>query len=228
MPLMRNFPFHDLRIRSTKAQSIAGFCIVTPVMSMPSYIGRSWSAGPGCAFVAGRALLHVLRARAQKRFAVAPGRVIHGQGDHRAPRSFDAVQDLLAGLPRTRRVELLPHRPAQRLVDFFDGRRCRRGQELQSAARFGRPRHGQFAAHTERFLAAGRAQEDRAAVRGAEQLDAHVHFRSVAQPPRTQLNVLEPFAIGAQRAVVVHAAGHVSPVARDSPCDARPPRNRKR
>ena len=61
-------------------------------------------------------------------------------------------------------------------------------------------------------MAGGRAQENRAAVDSAEKLDAHIHFRGVAQTARPQLHMLVAFAIGAQRGVVVHAAGHVGPV----------------
>ena len=77
-------------------------------------------ARPGRAFVAGGALLQVLRAGAEVGFAVAAGRVIHGEGDHRAPGSFHALQDFFAGFPGARRVELLPHRAAEGLVDVFD------------------------------------------------------------------------------------------------------------
>ncbi len=38
-------------------------------------------------------------------------------------------------------------------------------------------------------------------------------FSGVAETARAQLDVLVAFAIGAERAVVVHAAGHVCPVA---------------
>ena len=55
--------------------------------------------------------------------------------------------------------------------------------------------------------------ENRAVVDRAEQIDAHVDFGGVAQTARAQFDVLEPFAIGAQRAVVVDAAGHVGPMA---------------
>ena len=41
IPLMKNFPFQNLRMRSTKAQSSAGFRIVTPFMLMPSNMGSS-------------------------------------------------------------------------------------------------------------------------------------------------------------------------------------------
>ena len=46
IPLMKNFPFQNLRRRSAKAQSMAGFVLRTPVMLMPSYIGRSLMEGP--------------------------------------------------------------------------------------------------------------------------------------------------------------------------------------
>jgi hypothetical protein len=70
-----------------------------------------------------------------------------------------------------------------------------------------------LAVGVKRFLAARRAQEDRAVVHGSEQLDAHVHFRRVAQTTRPELKVAEALAVGAQRHVVVDAAFHVGPVA---------------
>jgi hypothetical protein len=57
------------------------------------------------------------------------------------------------------------------------------------------------------------AQEDWAVVGGAEQVDAHIGLAGVAQTAGAQLDVLVAFAIGAQRAVVVHAAHHEGPVA---------------
>ena len=66
----------------------------------------------------------------------------------------------------------------------------------------------------ERFFTARRAQEDRAVVNGAEQLDAHVDLGGVAQAARAQLDVLEHVAIGMERQVVVDAARHVSPMTR--------------
>ena len=44
-----NLPFQNVRRRSTKSQSIEGFDVLTPVMSIPSYILRSSIVGPGCA-----------------------------------------------------------------------------------------------------------------------------------------------------------------------------------
>ncbi len=78
---------------------------------------------------------------------------------------------------------------------------------------FADSRHGQFALGEERFFAAGGAEEDRAVVGGAQQIDVHIHFGGVVQSARTQLHVLKRFAVGAQRAVVIHAAGHVGPMA---------------
>ena len=163
--------------------------------------------------MAGGALAQVLRAGAQVGFAVAAGGVVDGEGDHRNPGGLHAPQDLFADVPRIGRVELMPDWAAEGLVDVFDGGRGRRRQNLQSAARFGCPGDGQFAFGEERFFTARRAQEDRAVVDGAEQLDAHVDLGGVAQAARAQLHVLVPFAIGAQRGVVVDAAGHVSPMA---------------
>ena len=84
---------------------------------------------------------------------------------------------------------------------------------MQRAARLGRAGHGQFAVRKERFFAARRAGENRAVISGAEQIDAHVHFGGVVQAARAQLDVLESVAIGAQRGIVIHATGHVGPVA---------------
>src|ERR1700682_4404775 len=38
MPLMINLPFQDLRMRSTKFQSVEGSEVRTPFMSIPSYM----------------------------------------------------------------------------------------------------------------------------------------------------------------------------------------------
>jgi hypothetical protein len=84
---------------------------------------------------------------------------------------------------------------------------------LQSATRFGCPCDGYFAVGEERFFAACRAGEDRAVVDGTEQIDVHVYLGGVAQAARTQLDMLEPFAIGAKRGVIVDATRHVSPMA---------------
>src|SRR5579859_4683626 len=39
MPLIRNFPFQNLRMRSANAQSMAGFIFVNPFILIPAYIG---------------------------------------------------------------------------------------------------------------------------------------------------------------------------------------------
>ena len=182
---------------------------VDPLVHLPLVDGR-----PGLrAFVTRAALREIFRSRAQIRLAVASGRVVDGKRDHRAACGLDAVKQLLARGPRARRVELVPHRPSQRRVHLFDAGRCGRRQELQRVARPGRARDRQLAVGMERPLAARRAQEDRAGVGRAEQLDARVDLRRVAQTPGSQLDVLIAFPVCAQRRIVVDAARHVRPVA---------------
>ncbi len=82
------------------------------------------------AIVAGRALRQVLGASAQVGFAVAAGGVIHGEGDHRASGRFHSLQELFACFPGARRVDLIPHRPAQSLVDVFHSGGGSRRQKL--------------------------------------------------------------------------------------------------
>ena len=78
MPLMKSFSDVAFRNRSTNSQVIAGFCTVTPVMSIPSYILRSLIDGQLRAFVARRARSKVFRAGTQVGFTVAAGSVIDG------------------------------------------------------------------------------------------------------------------------------------------------------
>ncbi len=171
-------------------------------------------ARTGAFFVARLALSQIFRACAQKRLAVAAGSVVHRERDHRNARVLHALQERVARLPRARRIDLLPDRPAEFLVDVFHCHRSHRGEHLQRPVRLGRPRHGQFAVREERFFAARRAEKNRAVVSGPKQFDAHIHFRRVAQPPRPQLDMLEAVAIGPQRGVVIDAARHVGPMPR--------------
>src|SRR6516164_3724098 len=73
----------------------------------------------GFAFVARGALAEVFRTLAQVGLAVAPGGVVDGKGDHRAPGGFHPLEDLVADIPGGRRVELLPDRAAERFVDIL-------------------------------------------------------------------------------------------------------------
>ena len=71
-------------------------------------------------------------------------------------RFFHSLENLLAGIPGTRRVELLPNRTAERLVDIFDRRRRHRRQHLQRTTSFGRLCDRHLATGKERFFAARR------------------------------------------------------------------------
>src|SRR5580692_458370 len=156
--------------------------------------------------------MQILRTGAEVGFTVTAGGVIDSESDDRAPGGLHAPQNFFADFPGVRRVELIPDRAAEGLVDIFDGRRGCRREKLQSATRFRCPCDGQFAVGKERLFAPCRAQEDRAVVGSTEQIDTHVDLGGVAQAARAQLDVLEPFAIGAERGVVVDAACHVSPM----------------
>src|SRR6202043_737102 len=108
------------RTRSANAQSIAGFVVRTPVMSIPSYMG-GFRATKSVAFTSWpeAALPQIFWAGAQIRFAVTPGRVVDGKRDHTDAGSLNSLQDFLARFPTARRVHLIPHRPPQCRVPIF-------------------------------------------------------------------------------------------------------------
>jgi hypothetical protein len=76
------------------------------------------------------------------------------------------------------------------------------------------PRYSEFAIRIKKFLAGGRTREDGAVVHRAEQVRPHIYLARVAKPARSQLDTLEPFAVGAESSVVVHSARQVRPVDR--------------
>jgi hypothetical protein len=75
-------------------------------------------------------------------------------------------------------------------------------------------RYSEFTIRIKKFLAGGRAREYGAIVHSAEQVRPHIDLARVAKPARSQLDVLEPFAIGAESSVVVDSARQVRPVHR--------------
>jgi len=65
-----------------------------------------------------------------------------------------------------------------------------------------------------KFLAGGRAREYRAVVHRTEQVRPHIDLALVVKPARSQLDVLKPFAVGAESSIVVHSARQECPVDR--------------
>ncbi len=170
--------------------------------------------GSGLPVVTAVALREIFWPRPQIRFAVAAGCVVDRECDDGAAGCLYPAQQLLARRPRAGRVQLIPDRPAERGVHVFDAGRRGRRENLQRTACFRGPRHGDFAFRMERLLTSGRTKKNRAGVRRAEQLDARVDLRRVMKSSRPELNVLESFAVGPQRCIVIDAARHIRPVSR--------------
>jgi hypothetical protein len=72
-------------------------------------------------------------------------------------------------------------------------------------AGFGRLGGSDFAVGVKGPVAAGRTETDRARIGVSEQLEGRIRLADVDQPARAQHELLEAFAIGAQRLLVVDA-----------------------
>ena len=181
---------------------------VDPVVHLPFLDGRTLPA-----FMTRHALAEILRAGTQVGFTVAARGVIDGERNYGTPCGFDAPHDFLACVPGGRSIQLVPHRPAVRAAHILHRGRGGGRKHLHRSSGFGGARDCDFAVRMKGFLAASGAREDRAVVHRAEQLSPHIDFGRIAKPARTQLDVLESLAVGAESYVEVHSASHVRPVA---------------
>ena len=150
---------------------------------------------------------------ARDRLEVARGQVDR-ERERRAAGPLRALDHALRHVPVARRVELEPDRRAARLAHVLDRVVGDSRQHLERVLRFRRARDRDFAVGMKRLLRADGAEQDRRRVALAEELDGHVDVRDVDEPLRSELDLLEPFAVRRDRAEVVGALRHVRVVVR--------------
>jgi hypothetical protein len=148
--------------------------------------------------MARQALSHVFREGSPVGFTISARAVIDGEGNHRTPCRFNAPHKFFECLPRAGSVELVPHRRAARGVYILDCGQGGSGKHLHGSSRFGGARYSEFTIRIKKFLAGGRTREYGAVVHRAEQVRPHIDLARVAKAARSQLDVLEPFAVGAK------------------------------
>jgi hypothetical protein len=119
-----------------------------------------FDARTGLPGMAASAWPQIFGPRPQVGFAIAPGRIVDRQRDHRAAGGFDAAKQLLAGCPRARGVELIPHGTAERGVHVLDAGRRGGRENLECPVRFGRARDGQFPVWMRHFVEGRRRDQD--------------------------------------------------------------------
>jgi len=98
---------------------MVGFVVRTPVMSMPSYMGRSLTLGPASLSWQLRHTRRSLRGCAVS-FAIAARRVVDSEGEHGDSGSLDA-KNLFRRRPGCRRIEFAATRAASVLTTSSTG-----------------------------------------------------------------------------------------------------------
>ena len=146
------------------------------------------------------------------RFAVVPGKHVDGPHQHGAAAVFDPPHQLFRLVPTRGHVELEPRRRTQRFCDVLEFVRASRSEHLEGLLRPGRPRHGQFAVRVVYPLQPDGAEKDRRIPDSAENFGACIDLADIHEAPGLELIMVEAFQVCLDGGVVIHAAGHETPV----------------